>query len=363
MSGFGTHVRLMCFETADNSFLRAHDRYLNATWLYYNQMGNLKDGHARRPQHQTPALLKNFRFTGLAILLLFLWVIAQHEPFNRITAQSWRPHLSSYNTIIEVGHTCGGYDLSSKQRAKCDTLISRLMPVIAKNDTPVSSTAMASDSCKIPLGVPIPPTMRFKTPTSYPSPALGSHTITKIDASKCMTHEQRYSSYTDKALATSYLSDYYDWLSNQQDLMSAIDDAALQLSLANEDARTKSVPPWRELMDACRRQSLGVKHEKTVVLLRVYENHTWQRDDVLNVRALLTELSLHNREHFDVRILLEVHGRNASVFSSRKHRHQVLSRSVPREFWELTEMWTEDSLLMLYPYLPGVFRNRMSAQR
>ena len=86
-------------------------------------------------------------------------------------------------------------------------------------------------------------------------------------------------------------------------------------------------------------------------------------DDILNVRAIITELSLNNEDPMDVRILLEVHDARLAIASSEHHRIQVLSHSVPREFWELTEFWNESQMQSLYPGLSGKFLNRMIAQR
>lgn len=89
-----------------------------------------------------------------------------------------------------------------------------------------------------------------------------------------------------------------------------------------------------------------------------------REDDILNMRALISELSLNNpNTPYDVRILVEVHGRHLSVFTSEWDRLNVLRSSVPREFWGLVELWTEDEMCALYPGLPGKFLNHMIAQR
>lgn len=86
-------------------------------------------------------------------------------------------------------------------------------------------------------------------------------------------------------------------------------------------------------------------------------------DSILNVRALIAELSLNRQEPVDVRILLEVYDRRKAIYSSERHKRHVLSRSIPREFWDLTEVWNESSMEVLYPILPGTFLNKMSPHR
>jgi hypothetical protein len=87
------------------------------------------------------------------------------------------------------------------------------------------------------------------------------------------------------------------------------------------------------------------------------------QDDILNVRAMIVEVSLNSAEPMDVRILLEAHDDKWAVAASERHRMQLLSQSVPREFWEMTEFWNEAQMVDLYPSLPGRFLNRMKAQR
>lgn len=78
------------------------------------------------------------------------------------------------------------------------------------------------------------------------------------------------------------------------------------------------------------------------------------------MRALISELSLNNPSTpYDIWILVEVHGRHSSVFTSERDRLNVLRSSVPREFWGMVEFWTR----ALYPGLPGKFLNHMFAQR
>jgi hypothetical protein len=178
-----------------------------------------------------------------------------------------------------------------------------------------------------------------------------------------MTYHDRYESYTDHLLNATYLDAYHEWLSAQPQSFSLMATAARQMSAANERAADAQMPDWSNLMSSRHQERLSSNHEKTAVLLRVHQNYTWHRDDILNVRALITELSLNNAKPFDVRILLEVYQTDLAIFSIRKHKVRVLSHSIPREFWNLTELWNEESMTLLYPHLPGKFLNRMSAEK
>ncbi|KAK0537291.1 hypothetical protein OC834_000863 [Tilletia horrida] len=103
--------------------------------------------------------------------------------------------------------------------------------------------------------------------------------------------------------------------------------------------------------------------KRTALVMRSYEGYPWREDDILNLRALISELSLNNpNTPYDIRILVEVKGRHLAVFTSEWDRLKVLRSSVPREFWGLVELWTEDEMCALYPGLTGKFLNDMFPQ-
>ena len=103
--------------------------------------------------------------------------------------------------------------------------------------------------------------------------------------------------------------------------------------------------------------------KRTAIVMRAYEGYPWREDDILNLRAMISELSLNNPQTpYDVRILVEVKDPNLSVFTSEWDRYRVLASSVPREFWGLVELWSEKQLEVLYAGLPGKFINNMIAQ-
>ncbi|UZJ53235.1 hypothetical protein CBS101457_002555 [Exobasidium rhododendri] len=181
-----------------------------------------------------------------------------------------------------------------------------------------------------------------------------------------MTYQQRYARYTDEALGVTYLESYKDWLKTSHSQERSRHEygtlAALELGKANAAALQQLVPAWRQLADDCTRKSALDTSNKTVIVMRAYENYTWGEDDILNVRAMIVEASLKSAEPMDVRILLEVHDDRWAIASSERHRSYILSQSVPREFWDITELWNEGQMGSLYPALPGKFLNRMAAE-
>ncbi|WFD27571.1 hypothetical protein MNAN1_002570 [Malassezia nana] len=278
------------------------------------------------------------------------------------------------------------------------------------------------EQCMGPNGAPVPlsPSNAHPTPPTHPKPIVGDYALVGLSRDQCITYEERYGMYTDEALKITYrLPDEllpstdmaydedpdnpwtvpqvkesasprravdYDPLHGQPrpagmstgDYENLLRDRLMQQN--TRDTSRVSVPNWRALMDACYarhvqqqgwntstwdseqyRTNPAVK--RTAIVMRAYEGYPWREDDVLNLRAMISELSLNNPgTPYDVRILVEVKDRSLSVFTSEWDRYRVLVKSVPREFWGLVEFWSEKQLEVLYAGLPGRFINNMIAQ-
>lgn len=276
------------------------------------------------------------------------------------------------------------------------------------------------DRCPGPHGklVPLSPLQAHPTPPTHPQPIVGKFELVGLDGSQCITYAERYSMYTDEALGITYrLPDEllprtkalfdedpddpramreqqrpdvrearerlgYDPLHGlpyPEHMPTREYEELLRTRLMHANARRPDeafAPDWRALMDACYAQRGAANrtsspHEyltnpamkRTAIVMRAYEGYPWREDDILNLRAMISELSLNNPQTpYDVRILVEVKDPNLSVFTSEWDRYRVLASSVPREFWGLVELWSEKQLEVLYAGLPGKFINNMIAQ-
>ncbi|WFD36176.1 hypothetical protein MCUN1_003053 [Malassezia cuniculi] len=284
--------------------------------------------------------------------------------------------------------------------------------------------------------VPLSPASAHPTPPDHPHPIVGSHKLVHLDDGQCITYEERYGMYTDKALGITYRLPDEELpqpaieleqgsqpriqrppYSSYDPLHGPVRDPSMSEREWEERLRREMyayntrdlaglvMPDWRALMDSCYEQrvaergaandsaaqtttimSQSVKsntsewvhrlsadpmklyhppadRKRTALVLRSYQGFAWSEDMILNVRALISELSLNNPgTPWDIRILVEVKDHSLSVFTSEWDRYRVLMTSVPREFWGLVDLWSERELEVLYAGLPGKFINNMIAQ-
>ena len=345
-------------------------------------------------------------------------------------------------TVLALGLCLGGLRYNMGRPELREFALNRVdpYPPVPRDGNAVLTTAAPHpvfpagiNRCKGPGGryVPLAPAGAHPTPPEHPRPIVGSHRLVGLDDEQCITYEQRYGMYTDKALGITYRLpseelpphpiDVAQGAENRpprppytthDPLHGRLRDAHMpehewEELLRREmyeynarDMRVLAIPDWRELMDACYEQRvaeqggaaetaqesaaapgasydwLGVlstdphkfyrpraDRKRTALVLRSYQGFTWTEDMILSLRALICELSLNNPGMpWDIRILVEVKDPSLSVFTSEWDRYRVLMTSVPREFWGLVDLWSEQEMVVLYAGLPGRFINNMIAQ-
>ncbi|KAI5795265.1 hypothetical protein EDC01DRAFT_788023 [Geopyxis carbonaria] len=95
------------------------------------------------------------------------------------------------------------------------------------------------------------------------------------------------------------------------------------------------------------------KRPRTAVLLRTWTGYDYTPDDIANMRALVSELSIHTRGEYNVHIL--VHVKNASLpfwTSPELHAHTLATSNLPPEFHGLAWLWSETQMRSLYAAIP-----------
>lgn len=203
----------------------------------------------------------------------------------------------------------------------------------------------------------IQPIRTFLKPKEHPSPAVGLTNL--FDLGKCTTYEDRYRPYQDTTLQMTYLQDYSP-IQNDNSWLRAQEQTKHLIASNLKAEEGGGYLDWFKIIE---RYHIQNEPAKRALVLRAYENYTWGRDDIRNVRALIVELalSIKPKERYEVHILLDVHTRNSSFAISQKQRLAILQSSIPKEFWSLTTLWSEEQMAWLYPGLPGKFLNHQLA--
>lgn len=93
----------------------------------------------------------------------------------------------------------------------------------------------------------------------------------------------------------------------------------------------------------------GGKKSRMAVVVRCYQGFRWTELAVLNLRAMVTELSLRSGGEYTVHLLLHVHDVEAPIWVEELAVRQLLDSHVPAEFHSLVTLWSEPQMRLYYP--------------
>ena len=97
--------------------------------------------------------------------------------------------------------------------------------------------------------------------------------------------------------------------------------------------------------------------QKHAFLLRTWTGYEYSEWQMLSLRAMIAELALKSGGEYDVHFLVQVRNNSIPIWADEAVYRSTLEANVPREFWNLTTLWSEPQVAMYYP---GPFRNNFA---
>ncbi|KAI2635302.1 hypothetical protein GGS21DRAFT_515194 [Xylaria nigripes] len=163
-----------------------------------------------------------------------------------------------------------------------------------------------------------------------------------------------------------------------------IGDGHARTSLNARDTTPGDAPQLSEASETGKRsgsaEDEGPKEAKgnvlprTAVVVRCWDEYLWREEDVLNFRALISELALASGGRYDIHLLVQVkNDARFPIWADSETYQRRIEESIPAEFRGLVTLWTETQMLSLYqgihdiwargPTLPvhGVYRGLQMA--
>lgn len=93
--------------------------------------------------------------------------------------------------------------------------------------------------------------------------------------------------------------------------------------------------------------------ERSAVVVRVWDDFDYHEEDILNLRAMISELSIGSGGEYDVHLLVQVKNEGANpIWADSETYQRHLNESVPLEFRDISTLWSVTQMLMLYQ---GIF--------
>lgn len=96
---------------------------------------------------------------------------------------------------------------------------------------------------------------------------------------------------------------------------------------------------------------------RTAVVIRTWHDYRYTTEDILYLRALISELSLLSGGEYVIHFLIHVKDTNLPIWADDETYDRVLRDSLPEEFHGMGTLWSEAQMALVYPGLddpPGV---------
>lgn len=97
-------------------------------------------------------------------------------------------------------------------------------------------------------------------------------------------------------------------------------------------------------------------------VLRTWTGYEYEPQQILSLRAMISELSLKSGGEYDVHFLVHVKNNSIPIWASEEVYRETLEANVPKEFWNISTLWSEAQMMMYYPDpFPNNFANMAGA--
>ena len=102
-----------------------------------------------------------------------------------------------------------------------------------------------------------------------------------------------------------------------------------------------------------RRRFTGAKRKTTIprhaYILRTWTGYEYDEHQIYTMRAMINELALKSGGEYDVHILVHVKNESLPIWADETVYAETLQNAVPKEFWNITTLWSEQQMKIYYP--------------
>ncbi|KAJ6112528.1 Protein of unknown function DUF3405 [Penicillium capsulatum] len=172
------------------------------------------------------------------------------------------------------------------------------------------------------------------TPKGFPRTLFGSHEAVGWDGEISFDRYTRYGAYglgENEKVA--------NWARPSKVKWEKVDWGNLQAKCVADNADRYEVGVSRSAIPP---------EARTVVLIRTYTGKQYSDNDMINIRAMITELTLQSGGQYEVILLVHV---KDDAISLEDERERLLQENVPREFWGIARFWKMATEVAGYPEL------------
>ncbi len=116
---------------------------------------------------------------------------------------------------------------------------------------------------------------------------------------------------------------------------------------SDSDEQTPSASPTQSSPEGHNATEGGAP--RTAVVIRAWDEFLWREEDLMNVRGLISELSLASGGRYDVHLLVQVKddGKNP-IWADEDTYQKLIEEKIPKEFQGMVTLWSTTQMLAIY---------------
>jgi hypothetical protein len=122
------------------------------------------------------------------------------------------------------------------------------------------------------------------------------------------------------------------------------------------EIRTGEDDPQKSGPDGTRKTKAEVMSRKAVII-RTSSEQKYTENDILNIRALVSELSLRSGGEYQVFLLVHVKDEALPIWADPTVYMESVHENIPQEFWNMTVLWNDAKMEEAYPLIPSEANN------
>ena len=204
-------------------------------------------------------------------------------------------------------------------------------------------------------------------PQHMPDPIIGSHKVLGIRDDICFDRFGRFGPYgfgyaeadggTGVGQDTEYSNSDSVWAKTGKINYTSVDWSGAQERCSQANKHRLFQPHAEsEKLSTTATKTKG-KTVRQAIVVRCYTSYKWTTMAIVNLRALITEVSLKSGGEYTVHILLHVLDSDRPIWADESVVQSVLDQSIPPEFHSLVTLWSEAQMVLIYP---GDFKDEQS---
>lgn len=187
-------------------------------------------------------------------------------------------------------------------------------------------------------------------PQEHPDHLYGSYQVLRLNSDVCFDSHGRLGAYASIVNSTSPEHAAVSRQTTQSSQRTPVDWTTVDWGAAQK--RCHQDNNQRAGLESTKLStSSGVLSHvsRQAIVLRTWTGYDYTPHAVMNLRALVSEMSLGSGGEYDIHLLVHVKNNSAHFWESEELYNKIRDESVPVEFRGLVTLWSERQMELVYP--------------